>query len=152
VADARTRAERIADTRALLARPELDAWVASWSADGGGHLVPLSAAWDGTHLILATEPAALTTRNLEQVPRARLGLGHTRDVVMIDAVVEQSTAADDAPAPIVDAYVTQSGWDPRATGVPFMVHVLTPVRIQAWREANEIEGRTLMRDGRWLDG
>ena len=50
------------------------------------------------------------------------------------------------------AYVTQSGWDPRAAGVPFVVHVLTPVRIQAWREANEIEGRTLMRDGRWLDG
>ena len=74
MADARTRAERVADTRALLARPELDAWVASWSADGGGHLVPLSAARDGTHVILATEPAALTTRNLEQVLAERLAL------------------------------------------------------------------------------
>jgi hypothetical protein len=152
VAEARSRAERIADTSALLARPELDAWVASWSSDGGGHLVPLSVAWDGTHLILATEPAAVTTPNLEQVPRARLGLGHTRDVVMIDAVVEQSTAAADAPASLVDVYVAQSGWDPRDAGVPFVVHVLTPVRIQAWREANEIDGRALMRDGRWLDG
>jgi hypothetical protein len=24
------------------------------------------------------------------------------------------------------------------------------VRVQAWREANEIAGRTLMRDGTWL--
>jgi len=24
------------------------------------------------------------------------------------------------------------------------------VRVQAWREANEIPGRTLMRDGAWL--
>ena len=91
MAEARSRAERIADTRALLAQPELDAWVSSWSGDGGGHFVPLSVGWDGTHLILATEPAAVTTRNLQHVP-------------------------------------------------------------QAWREANEIDGRTLMRDGRWLDG
>lgn len=28
--------------------------------------------------------------------------------------------------------------------------VLRPVRVQAWREADEIAGRTLMRDGRWL--
>jgi hypothetical protein len=28
--------------------------------------------------------------------------------------------------------------------------VLRPRRIQAWRESNEIPGRTLMRDGTWL--
>ena len=150
MAHARTRAKRIADTRALLARPELDAWVASWSSDGGGHLVPLSVAWDETHLVLATEPAAVTTRNFDQVRRARLGLGHTRDVVMIDAEVEQSMPADDAPLSLVEVYGAQSGWDPRVGGVPFVVHLLVPVRIQAWREANEIEGRTLMRDGCWL--
>jgi len=151
VAHVRTRAERIADTRALLARPELDAWVASWSSSGDGHLVPLSIAWDDARLILATEPGAVTTRNLEHVPRARLGLGHTRDVVMIDAEVEESMAADDAPLSVIEVYAAQSGWDPRVAGVPFVVHLLVPVRIQAWREANEIEGRTLMRDGDWLE-
>lgn len=25
-----------------------------------------------------------------------------------------------------------------------------PQRLQAWREANELEGRDLMRDGHWL--
>lgn len=28
--------------------------------------------------------------------------------------------------------------------------VLRPLRLQAWREVNEIRGRTLMRDGSWL--
>jgi len=28
--------------------------------------------------------------------------------------------------------------------------VLRPVRVQAWREADEMTGRTLMRDGEWL--
>ncbi len=31
-----------------------------------------------------------------------------------------------------------------------MFLVLRPVRLQAWREANEIKGRTLMRDGAWV--
>ena len=32
----------------------------------------------------------------------------------------------------------------------FTYLVLRPVRIQAWREVNEIEGRTVMADGLWL--
>ncbi len=49
----------------------------------------------------------------------------------------------------VTAYVGQADWDPRrGTGYVFLV--LRPVRVQAWREANEIAGRTLMRDGIWL--
>jgi hypothetical protein len=56
------------------------------SPNGVAHLVPLSFAWDGEHLIIATEATALTTRNLTGARRARLALGQTRDVVMIDAV------------------------------------------------------------------
>ena len=45
---------------------------------------------------------------------------------------------------------------PRPTGTPdrrptaYVYVVLAPERIQAWREANEIAGRTLMRHGKWL--
>ena len=47
------------------------------------------------------------------------------------------------------AYVAQADWDPRRdSGYVFLV--LRPIRVQAWREANEIPGRTLMRDGTWL--
>ena len=49
-----------------------DAWVASASTDGEAHLVPLSYAWDGTHLILATDETAMTTRNIRSSGAARL--------------------------------------------------------------------------------
>jgi hypothetical protein len=79
---------------------------------------------------------------------ARLAVGLTRDVVMIDAVLERvvDVTSDDA---LGEAYAAQADWDPREdSGYAFVV--LRPVRVQAWREANELPGRTLMRDGTWL--
>ncbi len=47
------------------------------------------------------------------------------------------------------AYAGQADWDPRGdSGYLFLV--LKPLRVQAWRESDEIPGRTLMRDGSWL--
>ena len=46
-------------------------------------------------------------------------------------------------------YDAQLTWDPTASP-GYVFFVLRPRRVQAWREANEISGRTLMRDGRWL--
>ena len=79
-----------------VARRHADAWVASASPDGDPHLVPLSYAWDGTHLILATVETAITTRNFRSSGAARLALGTTRDVVLIDAVLEGVVAVADA--------------------------------------------------------
>ncbi len=67
---------------------------------------------------------------------------------MIDALLERTidVAAD---AALGVAYVGQADWDPRGlAGYVFLV--LRPLRLQAWRESNEIPGRTLMRDGAWL--
>jgi hypothetical protein len=48
------------------------------------------------------------------------------------------------------AFQEQLGTDPRDwAGV---VITVTPDRIQAWREENELEGRELMADGQWLAG
>jgi len=33
---------------------------------------------------------------------------------------------------------------------PVRVRAIRPRRIQAWREANKLPGRELMRNGRWL--
>jgi hypothetical protein len=33
---------------------------------------------------------------------------------------------------------------------PYRWFRISPGRIQAWREVNELPGRELMRDGRWL--
>ena len=145
---ARDSETRKADALAKLATPAIDVWVATASAAGAPHLVPLSLAWVDERVVIAVEESSVTGRHLTASGRARLGVGPTRDVVMIDAVLERAvdvTADDDLGA----AYAAQADWDPRgSTGYLFLV--LRPVRLQAWREANEIPGRTLMRDGTWL--
>jgi len=132
----------------MLTTPAIDVWVATASAAGAPHLVPVSLAWVDERVVIAVEATSVTARNVTASGQARLAVGPTRDVVMIDAVLEETVdvAADDA---LGAAYVAQADWDPRRdTGYVFLV--LRPVRVQAWREANEIAGRTLMRDGSWL--
>ena len=144
----RDRETRKADTLAMLASPAVDIWVATASATGRPHLVPLSMAWVDERVVVAVEGSSVTARHLTGSGQARLGVGPTRDVVMIDAVVERLV---DVPADehLGAAYAAQADWDPRdSPGYVFVV--LRPARVQAWREANEIPGRTLMRDGRWL--
>ena len=148
IADARDRETRKADALAMLGTSAIDVWVATASATGAPHLVPVSLAWVDERVVIAVEATSVTARNVTASGRARLAVGPTRDVVMIDAVLEETVdvAADDA---LGAAYVAQADWDPRRdTGYVFLV--LRPVRVQAWREANEIAGRTLMRDGNWL--
>ena len=148
MAEARSRDIRKADTLAMLATPAIDVWVATASAAGEPYLVPVSLAWVDERVVIAVEGSSITARNVTASGRARLAVGPTRDVVMIDAVLEErlDVASDDA---LGLAYVAQADWDPRRdTGYLFLV--LRPVRVQAWREANEIPGRTLMRDGTWL--
>ena len=145
----RTRAQRRADTMAKLTAAEADVWVASASAAGEPYLVPLSLAWLGDRVVLALSAASRTARNIVAQGTARLGVGRTRDVVMIDAVLERSVPVAEAGA-LADGYAAQSDWDPRDSGGDYVYLVLRPDRIQAWREADEIAGRLLMRDGAWL--
>jgi hypothetical protein len=42
------------------------------------------------------------------------------------------------------------GWDPRQIGEDSPVFRLRPVRVQAYRGYDELEGRDVMRDGDWL--
>jgi hypothetical protein len=122
--------------------------VATASTAGTPYLVPLSLAWVDDRVVIAVEQTSLTARNLIASGEARLAVGPTRDVVMIDATLEKTVEVQDEA--LGAAYVAQADWDPRAsTGYVFLV--LRPLRIQAWREANELTGRTLMRDGSWLD-
>ncbi len=147
-AGARTRATRRADTLAMLATHAIDVWVATASAARPPYLVPVSLAWVDERVVIAVEGSSVTARNLTASGEARLAVGPTRDVVMNDAVLEKAVdvAADDA---LGAAYVGQADWDPRRSpGYVFLV--LRPVRVQAWREANELPDRELMRDGRWL--
>ncbi len=78
----RSRAQRKADTLAVL---RTDCWVASADGMGNAHLVPLSDSWDGAALVLATPRSSPTATNLLRAGVARVGVGPTRDVVLVDA-------------------------------------------------------------------
>ena len=144
----RSRAQRRRDTEYRLTH-DVDLWVASASADGAPYLVPLSFDWDGEALLVATPAGSPTGRNLAATRTVRLGLGHTRDVSMIEGGVE-AFEIDALPPERGDRFAAHTGFDPRALDTPYRWFRVTPSRIQAWREVNELPGRELMRDGRWL--
>ncbi|SPT59795.1 pyridoxamine 5'-phosphate oxidase family protein [Actinomadura madurae] len=145
----RTRGQRRRDTEHRLAH-DVDLWVATASADGVPYLVPLSFEWDGETLLLATPVESPTGRNLAGGRIVRLGLGHTRDVTMIEGEVEV-LEIDALPRERADRFAARTGFDPRDEATPYRWFRVTPRRVQAWREADELPGRELMRDGRRLD-
>ncbi len=144
----RSREQRRRDTERRLAG-DVDVWVASASPDGTPYLVPLSFDWDGEALLLATPADSPTGRNLAATRVARLALGETRDVTIIEGDVEV-LEIDALPREQGDRFAERTGFDPRTLATPYRWFRVFPRRIQAWREENELSGRTLMRDGRWL--
>jgi len=144
----RTREQRLADTRRRLEQ-DVDIWVATAEPAGIPYLVPLSYLWDGETILVSTPAGSPTGRNLQATGQVRLALGPTRDVVMVEASVEVIVAAT-LPTTVGDAFAARTGFDPREERKPYLYFRLHPRRIQAWREANELPGRDLMRDGVWL--
>jgi len=142
----RTAAERRADTLARL-NGDADVWVATASA-GRPHLVPLSLAWDGARLIVATPAASPTARNAAASGDIRLALGTSRDVTIIEAAADVVPCAD-APGPVALCYATRTGWDPRREHVPHAYLIAAPRTVRAWNSLAELADRTIMRDGRW---
>lgn len=147
-AEARSRAQRRRDTEHRLTH-DIDTWVASASTDGVPYLVPLSFDWDGEALLVTTPTDSPTGRNLAATKAARLGLGHTRDVIMIEGDVEL-LEMDALPQELGDRFAARAGFDPRVLATSYRWYRISPRRIQAWREVNELPDRELMRDGRWL--
>jgi hypothetical protein len=147
---ARPAEQRKQDTLNRLEHDE-DVWVATAPDDGSGvpYLVPLSFVWDGSTILLATPANSPTGRNLKATGRVRLGLGPTRDVVMIEGTVDTLTQ-DGLTGEEGDRFAAVTGFDPRQLTTPYLYFRVHPQRVQAWREANELTGRELMRDGQWL--
>jgi hypothetical protein len=145
----RPLAQRIADTLRVL-ETSVDAWVATADpATGRPWMVPLSFAWTGSLFVLGTGADATTTRNAVAQPWVRLGIGAVRDVVLVHglASVVSMAAVDDAEA---DLFAERSGFDPRDLSTPYVYLRVSPRRVQAWREENELAEREIMRNGRWL--
>ena len=144
----RDLATRKAELLAALTAPAADVWVATASLDAAPYLVPLSLAWIDDRVVIALEGGSVTARNISATGVSRVAIGPTRDVALIDVVLERSVGVDD-DALLGSRYAEQADWDPRGlAGYVFLM--LRPTRIQAWREANELAGRVLMQDGAWV--
>ncbi|CAM5552159.1 pyridoxamine 5'-phosphate oxidase family protein [Streptomyces narbonensis] len=141
----RSRDQRRHDTEQRLAH-DVDVWVATASPDGVPYLVPLSFDWDGEAVLVSTPANSPTGRNMAATRRVRLGLGLTRDVTMIDGTVEV-LEIDALPRERGDRFAERTGFDPRTQSGPYRWFRITPHRVQAWREANELQGRELLRAG-----
>ena len=140
----RSLQQRKQDTLGRL-ESDVDAWIASADAEGDAYLLPLSFLWDGAGAIVSTPRTSVTGRNLSRGGRVRVGVGQLRDVTMIDGTVEP--VQDERTK---DAFAAKHGWDPRKEADDYAYFRIVPDRVQAWREVNELPGRTLMRGGDWL--
>ncbi len=148
---ARTREQRKRDTLDRLGS-DVDAWVATAGAAGGEpYLVPLSFLWDGATMLFATPGTSITARNLAASGKARIALGSTRDVVLIEGDLTETVPAGEIRAVLGDRFAERTGFDPRQSSSAFAYFRIQPVRIQAWREENELSGRDLMRGGDWIE-
>ncbi|HEY2552525.1 MAG TPA: pyridoxamine 5'-phosphate oxidase family protein [Streptosporangiaceae bacterium] len=141
---ARSLQQRKQDTLRRL-EADVDAWIGSADDEGNAYLLPLSFLWDGAGVIISTPADSVTGRNLSRRVRVRVGVGDLRDVTMIDGTAEP-VRQDEAK----DAFAAKHGWDPRNETGEYAFFRIVPDRIQAWREVNELAGRTLMRRGDWL--
>jgi hypothetical protein len=148
VKPARSKSQRRIDALDKL-RSEVDLGVSSADEVGGAYLVPLSYCWDDSTLTIATPRVSRTARNLVRAGWARVALGPTRDVVIIEGPVEAIPIGTDTR--LEDAHAQATGFDPRTLAEEYIYLRITPRSIQAWREANELEDRQLMRKGKWLD-
>jgi general stress protein 26 len=124
---------------------DVDAWVSTASLDGTPYLMPLSFLWSAGTLLLSTTRTNPTARNLRANPRVQLTLGEVRDVVHVTGTVEIAEVSEAEGA----AFAAKAGFDPRPLpNYPFFR--VTPTKIQAWREVDELKDRVLMDEGRWL--
>jgi len=147
VSGPRDLAQRKADALAKLSTDN-DIWVATASRSGEPCLVPLSFAFLDDRVILVTERSHRTARNIAATGVARLALGPTRDVVSLHGAAEVCESSELSSGD-ADRYAARTGWDPRSDDSMAWI-VFRPRRVQAWREVNELDGRTIMEGGRWL--
>ena len=148
MAESRTVHARKIDVLASL-EGQNDLWLATADSSGRPHLIAVSAWWDGTVLVIATLATSRTARNLALGQEVRLAAGTPADAIMVDARVVESQSADEAPD-VADGFAKAMGWDPRQVGKGWAFFRLRPSRIQAYRGYDELDGRDVMRNSRWL--
>jgi len=125
-------------------------WLATGDSGGRPQLIAVSTLWDGTEIVIATRVETKTARNLAESGLAKLSHGTPEDVILIDARLESSVAAASADGDLRGRFERANGWDPGEEGDDWGFYRLRPHRIQAYLGYAELEGRDVMKGGRWL--
>ncbi len=141
--------ERRADVLAALNK-QADLWLATADNTGHAHLIAISAWWDGNNVIVATTRGSRSARNLESTGAARLAIGTPDDVIVMDANLAGPGKPVQSEPELAKGFAAAVGWDPREISDQWAYFMLVPSRIQAYRGYDELSGRDVMRDGRWL--
>jgi len=147
--DLRGAEQRKADVLAAL-DDNHDVWLATADGSGRPHLIAVSCWWDGSRVIITTTTGSRSARNLVSTGLARLAIGDPDDVIVVDASVEDRIGVSEADSALAAGFANAVGWDPRQIGEDWAFFRLRPVRVQAYRGYDELEGRDVMRDGDWL--
>jgi nitroimidazol reductase NimA-like FMN-containing flavoprotein (pyridoxamine 5'-phosphate oxidase superfamily) len=144
----RTTEARKKDVLATLGRQK-DVWLATADRSGRPHIIAVSAWWDGEQLVVTTRGASRTARNLAANRLARLALGSPDDATLIDVAAGSARPVGEEEE-LAEGFKAAVGWDPRTVGEGWVFIALEPVRIQAYKGYDEIEGRDVMKASRWL--
>jgi hypothetical protein len=143
----RTVEQRKADVLDVL-QQQGDMWLTTAHADIP-HVIGVSALWTGEELVVTTRGGSRTAANLKVNALARLVAGTPNDAVVVLARVVDSSAASNS-GDLAERWHKVMGWDPRDMDGAWWLYRLQPIRVQAFRGYDEIEGREVMREGRWL--
>lgn len=144
----RDTGQRKADALARLERDE-NVWLSTASGTGVPHMIPLSLAWDGIRILVATPTESPTVRNARANGSVKAALDSTIDVVLVEGAVEV-VDFDALASADLESFVERVGWDPRTQDGAWSMLFVTPQVIRSWNSVAEIRGRTIMRDGAWL--
>lgn len=142
----RTHDERLAVARGRL-RQERQMWL-STGGRRGPHLIPVAFVDDEDAIVTATGESSRTVRNLRETGRARVAVGTTSDVVMVDTVLDGLVPVPEIATDVADRFAAVSH-DPRKMSGYLYIR-LVPRRVQVWNGFHEFRGRTVILKGEWL--
>ncbi len=85
-------------------------WMATHTPEGGPHLAPVWAVWDGRHIFLATGVHSKKARNLRHDPRCTLATENAEEAVMVEGLA--APIADEEARPFLVLYEAKYGSQP----------------------------------------
>jgi PPOX class probable F420-dependent enzyme len=122
-------------------RSEFIIWLSTVRPDGRPHLVPVWFLWNGSEVLIFSQPNNQKIRNLRKNPNVRLALesfGKGEDVVMFDgkarlAPVHSVAATLPEYAQKYSAMIREMGWTPDSMAAEYSQPIyITPERFLSW--------------------